>query len=252
MTTAFQQVGSISLFAFLLQLIVSLYLPLQAQANPSNHLQATPTAEALLPLQTKTTSSEDELQVNTVDSKQSVTAQQVSPDQPLLADQQPINQQPPTDQQSPTDQKSKSQKKSHRINYFGLGGNIGLINDGGTAIGSGGFTVLGRKSLTNNLSIHTTSVFGDKSIQSTALTGGIPIKSKATGRTILFPFVGAGASIKINNFTVYPMVTAGLDIPITNYLTGTMRMNTTFAERTDVGFVMGVGVDIFGLLFKRK
>jgi outer membrane biosynthesis protein TonB len=278
MTTASQSSRRMSVLMLLLPPTVSLYLPLQAQAIPSQEQQVSPIAEALLPLQSQTAFSEDALTMKRFDTAQSIAAQQVSPDQPLPTNpssptepQQPTDQQPPTDssqptspsqpavqppstepQQPPTDQKPEAQKKPRRINYFGIGGNIGLVNDGSTATGSGGFSILGRNSLTNNLSIHSTSVFGDKSIQSTALTGGVPIKNKATGRTILFPFVGAGLSIKTSNFTVYPLVTAGVDIPINRFLTGTVRLNTTFAERTDVGVVMGVGVDIFGLLFKRK
>jgi outer membrane biosynthesis protein TonB len=271
MTTATQPSRKTSMLMLLLPSTVGIYLPLQAQAIPSQKQQASFTANALLPLQPQTTSSDGALTMKLFDSAQSSTVPQVSPDpsqptnpsqpsdpqpptepQPPTDPSQPTNPPQPSDPQPPTDQKPEAQKKPRRINYFGLGGNIGLVNDGGTATGSGGFSILGRNSLTNNLSIHSTSVFGDKSIQSTALTGGVPIKNKTTGKTILFPFAGAGLSIKTNNFTVYPLVTAGVDIPMSKYITATVRMNATFAERTDVGVVMGVGVDIFGLLFKRK
>jgi hypothetical protein len=260
MTTATQRLERMSVLTFLFLPTMNLYLPSQAQALPAKTLQATPTAEALLPLRSQTTASEDMLKAKIFDSAQSITAQQVSPDQPLPTDpsqptdrSQPTGQQPPTDSQPPTDPKPEAQKKPRRINYVGIGGNIGLNSDGGTALGRGGFTVLNRNSLTDNLSIHSSSVFGDKSIQTLTLTGGAPIKNNATGKTIAFPFVGAGISIETNDdFKIDPMVTAGVDIPLTKYLTGTMRVNASFDDRTDVGVVMGVGVDLFGLLFKRK
>lgn len=136
---------------------------------------------------------------------------------------------------------------SDKINYLGIGGTIGLSDEGETALGDGGFSILGRISLTENFSIHTSSVINDDSLLTVAVTGGIPIKN-ASGRTIIFPFLGGGISADTEDFNVDPTVTSGVDIPINSLITGTVRVNANFADDTDVGLVLGVGIDLFDLL----
>lgn len=140
------------------------------------------------------------------------------------------------------------EEKSDRINYTGIGGTIGLSDDGGTALGEGGFSIVGRFSLTNNLSVHAASVITDDSILSVALTGGAPIKNQETGRTIVYPFLGVGILAETDDFEIDPLVSGGVDIPINDLITGTARVNASFGDDgTDVGIVLGVGVDVFEL-----
>lgn len=135
-----------------------------------------------------------------------------------------------------------------RINYFGIGGTIGLSNGADTALGEGGFSLVGRFSITENISVHSASVINDDSIFSFALTGGAPIRNKATGRTIVYPFLGAGILGETDDFDIDPLISAGVDVPITDIVTGTARVNTSFGnDGTDVGLVLGVGVDLFEL-----
>ena len=148
--------------------------------------------------------------------------------------------------QEPKSRQSKSEKKANRINYFGIGGTVGLNDDGNTSLGNGGFSLVGRFSLTDNISTHTSSVFNDGSVLSIALTGGAPIRSRATGRTIIFPFAGAGVAVETDGFNVDPLVTGGIDIPFTNSVTGTTRVNASFADDgTDVGLIFGIGIRLF-------
>lgn len=90
-------------------------------------------------------------------------------------------------------------------------------------------------------------VTGD-SIFSLALTGGAPIQNQETGRTIIYPFLGAGILAETDDFEIDPLVSGGVDIPITDLVTGTARVNASFGnDGTDVGLVLGVGVDLFEL-----
>lgn len=154
----------------------------------------------------------------------------------------------PTVAQSSEIAQQSNQEKPDRINYLGLGGTIGLSDEGGTALGEGGFSILGRFSLTNNLSVHAASVISDDSIVSVALTGGAPIKNQATGKTIVYPFLGAGIVTEIDDFKIDPLASGGVDIPVSDLVTGTARINASFGDDgTDVGIVFGVGLDLLEL-----
>ncbi len=139
---------------------------------------------------------------------------------------------------------------SCRIKYVGVGGTFGLSDEGGTPLGEGGFSIVGRISVTENISFHTSSVFGDEGLLSVALTGGSPIRNQATGRTLFCPFLGAGITVETEEFdTVDPQAIVGVDVPLGSTVTGTARVNTTFADDgTDVGATIGVGIDIFELI----
>jgi hypothetical protein len=146
---------------------------------------------------------------------------------------------------------NRSDEGSCRINYVGVGGTFGLSDEGGTPLGDGGFSIVGRISLTENIYFHTSSVFGDEGLLSVALTGGAPIRDQSTGRTLFCPFLGAGIAVETEEFdTVDPQAIVGVDVPLGSTVTGTARVNTTFADDgTDVGLTIGVGIDIFDLIF---
>ncbi len=146
---------------------------------------------------------------------------------------------------------NRSDTGSGSINYVGIGGTIGLSDEGETSQGEGGFSVLGRISLTENISIHTASVLGDEGTLSVALTGGAPIRDQSTGRTLAFPFLGGGIAVETEDFdTVDPLATGGVDVPLGSAVTGTARASATFTDDgTDVGLTFGVGIDLFDLIF---
>lgn len=151
----------------------------------------------------------------------------------------------PTDtpETNPTQTQSSKPMQNNRINYFGIGGAIGLEDAGETTLGDGGFSILGRFSFTNNLSIHSSSIINGDNLLSIAATGGIPIKNQKTERTIVFPFVGGGISADTENFNVYPVIVGGVDVPINLLFTGTMRVNANFGDETDIGLLLGIGID---------
>lgn len=137
-------------------------------------------------------------------------------------------------------------RRRDRINYFGVGGTIGVSDDGDTELGDGGFSLVGKLSLSDSLSIHSASVLGGDSFASFALTTGFPGANEVE-RVKLFPFVGAGVGVEFDDFEVSPLVTAGVDVPINDLFTGTARVNAAFNDGTDVGVVLGVGVDFLSL-----
>lgn len=146
---------------------------------------------------------------------------------------------------------SNTDAGSGRINYLGIGGTLGLSDEGETPLGEGGFSIVGRISLTENISIHTSSLLGDAGLLSVALTGGSPIRAQSNDRTLFFPFLGAGVAVETEEFdTVDLHATGGVDVPLGSTVTGTAKVNATFAEDgTDVGLTIGVGIDIFDLIF---
>ena len=124
----------------------------------------------------------------------------------------------------------------NRLNYIGIGGAIGLEGDGDTALGDGGFSILGRVAFTNNLSIHSSAIFNDNDLFSVAGTYGVPIKT-------FFPFVGAGLSADTDDFDISPEIVAGVDLPIKSLFTGTARVNANFNDETDIGLLLGAGIN---------
>lgn len=140
----------------------------------------------------------------------------------------------------------RSRDNDDRIHYFGVGGTIGVSDDGDTELGDGGFSLVGRFSFSDALSLHSASVLGGDSFASFALTTGLPRGGDDSGFQVL-PFIGAGVGIEIDDFEVSPLVTAGVDVPISDLITGTARVNAAFDDGTDIGVVLGVGIDVLSL-----
>ena len=138
----------------------------------------------------------------------------------------------------------RSRDDDDRVNYFGIGGTIGVSDDGDTELGDGGFSLVGRFSFSDTLAIHSASVLGGDSYTSFALTNSFP---GAGEQFRIIPFVGAGLGVEIDDFELSPLVTAGVDVPINDLFTGTARVNAAFNDGTDIGVVLGVGVDVLEL-----
>ena len=127
--------------------------------------------------------------------------------------------------------------------YIGLGGTIGLSGDT-TPLGEGGFSLIGRTSFTDSLSLHTSSIFQDDGLGLFSLTYGIPINNDSSEIERFFPFAGAGIAIEdlFGDFGVDPLITTGVDISISRNFVGTVRLNLTFPEdETNFGLLLGVG-----------
>ena len=138
---------------------------------------------------------------------------------------------------------SEEKKKRPSSSYTGLGGVIG-INGDDTALGEGGFSILGRNAFGKNLSLHNSTIIQDDSLTLLAITYGIPIQNSTSERELFFPFIGGGIAMEdiFGDFDVDPLITTGVDVPIAKSLVGTVRVNAVFSEDdTDVGLLLGVG-----------
>lgn len=145
--------------------------------------------------------------------------------------------------QAQTTNETEAEDEIPTRSYIGIGGNIGLGGES-TSLGDGGFSLLGRTAITDNISLHTSSVFGDDGVSAFALTLGIPVYKGDRDLELFYPFVGGGIAVEdfFGDFSVDALVTTGVDVPILRRLTGTVRLNFGFAEDdTDIGLLLGVG-----------
>lgn len=55
--------------------------------------------------------------------------------------------------------------------------------------------------------------------------------------------MGVGISADTDDFNINPEVTAGVDLPINSLLSGTARVNANFDDETDIGLLLGAGVN---------
>jgi hypothetical protein len=136
----------------------------------------------------------------------------------------------------------ENSKPSARRSYIGVGGGIGL-SGGETGLSDGGFSILTRIGITDNISFHNATVFGDNTALMIALTVGTPIKKLDSQQVVAYPFIGGGVNLNTsNNFKVDPLLVTGVDVPLSNRFTATGRINIGFGERkTDVGLLLGLG-----------
>ncbi len=142
-------------------------------------------------------------------------------------------------------------------NYIGIGGSIGLQNRK-TALGGGGFAILGRIGLAKlgnsvNLSLHNaTVVFGNRTATSMfAFTVETPLKNKSSGQVVVSPFLGGGVLLRNTGGSekVAPLLSGGVDVPLSRKFTVTARVNAGFLSGdTEVGLLLGVGYNysLFG------
>lgn len=135
--------------------------------------------------------------------------------------------------------------------YVGVGGNIGLAG-GGSALGSGNFTVLSKIGLSRSLSVRPTAMIGDNTTILIPVTydfsfnqlGGDPFSQSIP----IAPYVGAGAAINTGNGGDFGfLVTGGVDVPVSTRFTATAAVNAAFFGDPSVGVLVGVGYNFRGL-----
>lgn len=129
-----------------------------------------------------------------------------------------------------------------RRSYIGIGGGLG-IRGSETGLADGGVSILSRIGITNSISVHNSTVFGNQTALMPALTLGIPIRNTNTAAVVAYPFIGGGININTSqDFEVDPLLVAGVDVPLADRIMATTRLNVGFGENeTDVGVILGIG-----------
>ena len=144
-------------------------------------------------------------------------------------------------------------RNSSKFSYIGVGGAIGLSGGSETSLGDGGFSLMGKTGFTENISIHSASVFGDDSVSVLALTADFPVYTEGSEeeRSVsVVPFVGAGLALSNlfkNDSKVGFALTGGVDVPLAYRLTATGRVAAGFFDDdTDVAIILGIGYTYTG------
>lgn len=133
--------------------------------------------------------------------------------------------------------------------YVGIAANLGL--SGGSALGSGNFTIISKIGLTNTFSVRPAAVLGDNPVILVPLTYDFNLRSLAepfTEPLPISPYIGGGVAIKTGDSTDAAfLVSGGVDVPLTRRFTATAAINAAFFSDTDVGLLIGVGYNFRGL-----
>jgi hypothetical protein len=136
--------------------------------------------------------------------------------------------------------------------YVGVAGNIGLSDNGSTALGGGNFAIISKIGLTNTLSTRPSVVLGSNAVILIPVTYDFSFQpvDAFTDPLAIAPYVGGGVAISTGEDSTFGAVlTGGVDVPITSQLTATAALNVAFVDNTDLGLLIGVGYNFGGLGF---
>jgi uncharacterized surface protein with fasciclin (FAS1) repeats len=133
-----------------------------------------------------------------------------------------------------------------RLNYIGVGGNIGLGGD--SAIGEGSFAVYSKVGLTRNISARPAVAIDDDPTVLLPITYDFdfrtvdPTEGEPVEPFPVAPFVGGGLGIEASDDAdVGPLITGGVDVPLGDNVMLTGTANVLFIDDTDIGLMLGVG-----------
>lgn len=136
--------------------------------------------------------------------------------------------------------------------YVGVAGNLGLSDDGDTAVGDGNFMIISKIGLTNRLSARPSVVLGDNATFLIPVTYDFTLRSADafTEPLPIAPYLGGGVAISTGDSSdIGLLITGGVDVPLTPQLTATAGVNAAFADGSDVGLLIGVGYNFSGFGF---
>ena len=142
----------------------------------------------------------------------------------------------------PLGQSSGESRPRPLRNSIGIGGSIGLSDSRGS--GMSGFAILSRLGFSDSLSLRSASVFGDRTVNTFALTFDFPIRGNS-GQTRFIPFLGGGVVLdsdySFGDLEVNGLISGGIDIPLSRRFTATVMIDVDFIDDTNLGLLLGVG-----------
>lgn len=133
------------------------------------------------------------------------------------------------------------------MSYIGLGGNVGLSNNGVTDLGKGSVAIDAKIALTDYLSVRPAVLIGDGTTILLPLTYDINLQSSDPFKpAVVHPFIGGGLTLatketELNN-NVAPLATAGIDFRVSDRVVVYSNLSAGFfGEQTEVGARFGIG-----------
>ncbi|WP_008318318.1 hypothetical protein [Leptolyngbya sp. PCC 6406] len=123
--------------------------------------------------------------------------------------------------------------------YLGVGGNIGIVESGQSAVGDFGFSIISKVSFGPRFAIRPSFTISEKR---TSLA--VPITYNFSPLQVrginVYPFLGAGVDVGFNGGTGF-LVNGGVDIPISQQFTLNAQTNWRVSSDFGLGIILGVG-----------
>ncbi len=129
--------------------------------------------------------------------------------------------------------------------YVGIGGNIGFIDSGKSAVGDFGFNVISKVSLGPRFAVRPSLQFSEDDFNIT-LPVTYNFNPLEFGRFSMYPSIGGGVDFGDD---IGFLVNGGVDIPISRDFTLNSQVNWRVSEDTGLGLSLGIGYN-FPLFFE--
>jgi hypothetical protein len=129
--------------------------------------------------------------------------------------------------------------------YFGLGINIGAIDDGDTVLGKTSFALISKIGLTQYLSVRPAVLINGDATFLVPITLDFP--SYNLHQISFAPYLGIGGAFSTGKGKSADLIiSGGVDVPISAHLTATAAVNLGVIDGIDLGILLGVGYTFSG------
>lgn len=124
--------------------------------------------------------------------------------------------------------------------YLGVGINVGF-NEEGSPLGEGGFALISKIGLTEQVSVRPSVLFGDHLMLLVPVTIDFPPEdTEESLRINVAPYIGSGIALSTDtdNFIGF-FGTVGIDAPLFDRFVATAGLNVGYVEEVEVGLLIG-------------